>query len=57
MFWYSEGPEMLGLHLWIDDVKYEKLGTIAQPMPKILNGTATTEQTSYRINYYTVWPK
>lgn len=46
MFWYSEGPENgLGYTFWIDDVKYEKLGTIAQPMPKILNGTATTEQT------------
>lgn len=46
MFWYSEGPENgLGYTFWIDDVRYEKLGTIAQPQPKILNGANATEQT------------
>lgn len=46
MFWYSEGPENgLGYTFWIDEVRYEKLGTIAQPQPKILNGSDVSEQT------------
>ena len=46
MFWYSEGAENgLGYTFWIDDVRYEKLGTIAQPQPKILNGVNVIEQT------------
>ena len=46
MFWYAEGPENgLGYTFWIDNVQYEKLGTIAQPQPKILNGLNVTEQT------------
>lgn len=46
MFWYSEGPENgNGYTFWIDEVRYEKLGTIAQPQPKILNGVDVTEQT------------
>ena len=39
MFWYSEGPEDgKGYTFWIDDLKFEKLGTIAQPQPAIFNG-------------------
>jgi len=39
MFWYAEGPENEnGYTFWIDELKYEKLGTIAQPKPAILNG-------------------
>lgn len=39
MFWYAEGPENgNGYTFWIDDLKYEKLGTIAQPQPAIFNG-------------------
>ena len=39
MFWYAEGPENGdGYTFWIDELKYEKLGTIAQPKPTILNG-------------------
>ena len=46
MFWYSEGPENgYGYTFWIDNLKYEKLGTIAHPQPKILNGLNSTEQT------------
>ena len=46
MFWYSEGAENnLGYTFWIDNVKYEKLGTIAHPKPSILNGIDLTEQT------------
>ncbi|MEC4004980.1 glycosyl hydrolase family 16 [Flavobacterium sp. SUN052] len=46
MFWYSEGPENgLGYTFWIDDVKFEKLGTIAYPTPSILDGLDKVEQT------------
>tara|TARA_R110001606_G_scaffold154233_2_gene295867 strand:- start:122 stop:1465 length:1344 start_codon:yes stop_codon:yes gene_type:complete len=39
MFWFSEGPENGdGYSFWIDELKYEKLGTIAQPRPAIQNG-------------------
>jgi hypothetical protein len=39
MFFYSEGPEDgLGYTFWIDEVKFEKLGTIAHPRPLILDG-------------------
>ncbi len=39
MFYYSEGPEDgLGYTFWIDEVKFEKLGTIAHPRPAILLG-------------------
>ncbi len=46
MFWYSEGPENgLGYTFWIDNLKYEKLGTLAHPQPSILAGLNKTEQT------------
>jgi hypothetical protein len=39
MFFYSEGPENgKGYTIWFDEVKFEKLGTIAHPRPVILNG-------------------
>ena len=39
MFFYSEGPENNnGYTIWFDEVKFEKLGTIAHPKPYILNG-------------------
>lgn len=38
MFWYAEGPEdNNGYTFWIDELKYEKLGTVAQPRPAIFN--------------------
>ncbi|MCF8435593.1 MAG: hypothetical protein K9G57_02010 [Ignavibacteriales bacterium] len=38
MFFYSEGPENnAGYTIWFDEVKFEKLGTIAHPDPAILN--------------------
>jgi hypothetical protein len=44
MFWYAEGPENdKGYSFWIDDLKFEKLGTIAQPRPSILNGEDRVE--------------
>ncbi len=46
MFWYAEGPENgLGYSFWIDNLKYEKLGTIAKGNPSILNGVDSVEQT------------
>lgn len=39
MFFISEGPENgNGYSFWIDEVKFEKLGTIAHPQATILNG-------------------
>ncbi|MBL7784364.1 MAG: hypothetical protein JNM36_00475 [Chitinophagales bacterium] len=39
MFFYSEGPENeKGYTFWIDEVKFEKLGTITPPSSNILNG-------------------
>lgn len=39
MFYYSEGPEDgEGYTFWIDEVKYENLGTVAHPQPIILAG-------------------
>ncbi len=37
MFFYSEGPEEgKGYTFWIDEVQFEKLGTIGNPRPSIL---------------------
>lgn len=39
MFFISEGPENgAGYSFWIDEVKFEKLGTINPQQPQILNG-------------------
>ncbi|WP_418262696.1 glycosyl hydrolase family 16 [Flavobacterium faecale] len=44
MFWYAEGPENdKGYTFWIDELKFEKLGTIAQPKPAILDGVDKIE--------------
>lgn len=46
MFWVAEGPENgNGYTFWIDEVKFEKLGTLAHPQPKILDGADNVEQT------------
>jgi hypothetical protein len=46
LFWYAEGPENgKGYTFWIDELKFEKLGTVAQPRPAILNGEDKSEQT------------
>lgn len=45
LFWYAEGPEDgNGYTFWIDELKYEKLGTVAQPQPKIFNGEDVVQQ-------------
>jgi hypothetical protein len=39
MFFYSEGPENeRGYTIWIDEVKFEDLGTLAHPTSLIMNG-------------------
>ena len=41
MFWYAAGTENTGgaaYSFWIDELKFEKLGTIGQPRPAIENG-------------------
>ncbi|MEE4115719.1 MAG: Ig-like domain-containing protein, partial [Marinilabiliaceae bacterium] len=44
MFYYSEGPEEgLGYTFWVDEVKFEKLGTLAHMKPMILDGEDETE--------------
>lgn len=46
MFWYAEGPENgYGYTFWIDELKFEKLGTVAQPKPAIFNGVDLVQQT------------
>ncbi|OUR97613.1 hypothetical protein A9Q86_15465 [Flavobacteriales bacterium 33_180_T64] len=45
MLWYAEGPENgTGFSFWFDEVKFEKLGTVAQPRPAILNGEDLVQQ-------------
>ncbi|WP_372974319.1 Ig-like domain-containing protein [Muriicola sp.] len=54
MFWYAEGPDANGdgYSFWIDELKFEKLGTVAQPRPAILNGEDATERSflDFKIN-------
>ncbi len=39
LFWYAEGPENgNGYTFWIDELRFEKLGTVAQPRPAIFLG-------------------
>jgi uncharacterized protein YjdB len=46
LFWYAEGPEDgEGYSFWIDELKFEKLGTIAQPRPSIFDGKEVSIQT------------
>ncbi|PRP65778.1 hypothetical protein BST86_01050 [Nonlabens agnitus] len=45
LLWYSEGPEDGdGYTFWLDNVQFEKLGTVAQPRPSILNGQDLAQQ-------------
>lgn len=53
MFFYSEGPEDgLGYTFWIDEVKFEKLGTLAHPRAVILDGQdqVTTADAGQQLN-------
>ena len=49
MFWYSAGTQAtggFGYTFWIDELKFEKLGSIGQPKPSILNGV-NVEQVAF----------
>jgi len=46
MFRYSTGSvDGLGYTFWIDELRFEKLGTVAQPKPAIFNGIDLVQQT------------
>ncbi|MCO6487747.1 MAG: Ig-like domain-containing protein, partial [Phaeodactylibacter sp.] len=46
LFWYAEGPEDgEGYSFWIDELEFQKTGTIAQPRPSILEGADVDIQT------------
>ncbi len=46
MFRYSAGAvDGLGFTFWVDELRFEKLGTIAQPQPAIFNGNDLVQQT------------
>jgi len=45
LFWYAEGPEDGdGYTFWVDNLQYEKLGTIAQQRSTIFNGEDRVER-------------
>lgn len=47
MFWYSAGTNDtggFGYTFWLDEVRFEKLGTVAQPRPAIFSGEDLTQQ-------------
>jgi hypothetical protein len=51
MFYYTEAPEEgSGYTFWIDEVKFEKLGTLAHQQPEILNGEDKVSKTFNGIN-------
>jgi len=51
MFFYSFGPiDGKGYTVWIDEVKFEKLGIIAQPLYEIFNGEEDTVRTYNTLN-------
>lgn len=44
LFYYSEGPEDgRGYTFWVDELKFEKLGTLAHPKHSMLNGEDQVE--------------
>ncbi len=47
MLWYSAGTALtdgFGYTFWLDEVKFEKLGTLAQSRPAILNGQDVAQE-------------
>jgi hypothetical protein len=51
MFYFSEGPENGdGYTFWIDEVKFEKLGTIAHGQASIMNGANVSQTTFVGVN-------
>lgn len=53
MFWYSAGTQEtggFGYTFWIDELQFEKLGTIAQPKPAIVDGEDLIQDTYTGVN-------
>jgi hypothetical protein len=51
LFYFSEGPENgNGYSFWVDEVKFEKLGTLAHGQASILNGSNIAETTFVGVN-------
>ncbi|MGL2963573.1 Ig-like domain-containing protein [Flavobacterium sp. RSB2_4_14] len=51
LFYFSEGPENgNGYTFWIDEVKFEKLGTISHGVASIMNGANVSETTFTGVN-------
>ncbi|QTD38484.1 hypothetical protein JL193_04120 [Polaribacter batillariae] len=55
MLWYAEGARNAsdegGYVFWLDEVKFEKLGTIGQSRPKLFNGEDQESRISLNNNY------
>jgi hypothetical protein len=52
-FWYAMGTQATGgsgYIVWLDDIKFEKLASIAQPRPAIQNGTDLVTSTFIGVN-------
>lgn len=52
-FWYAMGTQATGgsgYIVWLDDIKFEKLATIAQPRPAISNGVDLVTSTFIGVN-------
>lgn len=46
LFWYAEGPEDgEGYTFWVDELKFENTGKVAQPRPSIFEGAEAAIQT------------
>lgn len=53
VFWYALGTQRTqgsGYIVWIDDIKFEKLETVAQPRPAISNGNNINADTFIGVN-------
>ncbi len=53
LFLFSTGTQStdgVGFTVWIDEIKYENLGTIAQPRPRILGGQDQNAQSNINTN-------
>ncbi|MCA9758769.1 MAG: glycosyl hydrolase family 16 [Candidatus Eisenbacteria bacterium] len=43
LFYFAEGPEAgSGYEIWFDEIQYERVGTISNPRPSILNANVTS---------------
>ncbi len=45
MFWLSDNNNPVAYTIWFDEIRFEKLGTLGQPRPAIMNGEDVVENT------------